>query len=156
MTMITFREPRNVFSVPSVFGRVFNDPFFAAALGATNGACQTNGQAGQVDEGALALDISEDENSLIVRASLPGFTKENVDVEVHEGVLSIKATHADQAEEKGETFLRRERRTRSLERRISLPPNVEGNEGEAELKDGVLTLRLAKVPTPQPRKLAVK
>lgn len=149
MNVIACREPRNVFAVPGLVNRLFNDPFFANGLG--------GGEApSPVDEGPLALDVSENESSLIVRASLPGFRKEQIDVEVHDGILSIKATHADEKADQAETYLRRERRTRTLFRRVALPNTVEGTQADAELKDGVLTLRLAKTPEAQPRKVAIR
>src|SRR5437016_2389182 len=60
------------------------------------------------DEGTLPLDISEDEKHVIVRASVPGFAKEDIDVEVHNGVLTLKAARKMETEEKGERFYRRE------------------------------------------------
>jgi HSP20 family protein len=108
-----------------------------------------------IEEGALAVDVSEDARNVIVRASLPGFAKENVDVEVHEGVLTIKATQSEQREEKGERFYHKERRFGSLSRRIALPCAVQDTEAKAELTNGVLTLRLPKSQKDTPRKLAI-
>lgn len=150
MNIIARRDPRSVFGVPSVVSRLFNEPFFA------NDFLQDVANTPTLAESALPLDISENDKSLIVRASLPGFRTEDLDIQVHEGVLTIKATHTEQAEETGEKFLRRERRTRSLERRVALPPAVEDANIDAELKDGVLTLRLAKTPEAQPKKIAIR
>lgn len=150
MTAIARRDPRNVFGVPTMMSRLFNDPFFATEL--TNGTDLLP----TLDESALALDISESEKELIVRASLPGFKKDEVDIEVHDGILTIKANHTEQAEATTETYLRRERRTRSMQRRVALPTTVEGSKVDAELKDGELTLRLAKTPEAQPRKIAIR
>jgi HSP20 family protein len=147
MNFIARREPRNAF--PNLVSRMFNDPFFSGDF--------MNGSAlAELEETALALDISEDEKNLIVRASLPGFRKEDVDVEVHDGVLTIRATHTEQAQATTETYLRKERRTRSAQRRVALPTTVEGSAVDAELKDGVLTLRLAKTPEAQPKKIAIR
>jgi HSP20 family protein len=150
MPAIARRDPRNLFAVPGLMGRLLNDPFFSSNL--TNGTDLLP----ELDESALALDISEDEKNLIVRASLPGFKKEEIDIEVHDGVLTIKATHTEQAQAATETYLRRERRIRSLQRRVALPTTVEGAKVDAELKDGELTLRLAKTPEAQPRKIAIR
>ena len=56
---------------------------------------------GTWDEGALAVDISEADHELVVRASVPGFKKEEFDVQVHDGVLSINAKHAEEGEQRG-------------------------------------------------------
>ncbi|XVJ58496.1 MAG: Hsp20/alpha crystallin family protein [Tepidisphaera sp.] len=121
---------------------VFSDPFFTVS-------------ANGVDEGALALDISEDSKHVIVRASLPGFTKENIEAEVHDGVLTIKATQSEQSEEKSERFYRKERRFGSVSRRVALPCAVTEAEAKAEFINGVLTLRLPKSVKDAPRKVAI-
>lgn len=132
-------------SVASLFGELLNDPFFAEVR--SLGPVQTTG--------TLAVDVSEDEKSLIVRASLPGYRKEEIEVEVHDRVLSIKAEHAEEEEEKNERYHRRERRFGSVSRLISLPDSVNENDVTADLKEGVLTLRLAKNPKEQPRKVQI-
>lgn len=108
-----------------------------------------------VDEGTLALDVSEDEKNVIVRASLPGFEKDQIHVEVHDGILTIKAEKTEESEEKTERYYRKERRVGSLSRRIALPSVVEDGEANAELKDGVLTLRLPKQAKATPRKINI-
>ncbi len=107
------------------------------------------------EEGTLALDVSEDETSVVVRASLPGFAKEDVHVEVHDGVLSINATHREEREETGERFYRKERREGSLSRRVALPSQVDDSQAKADLRDGVLTLRLPKSIQAMPKKIAI-
>lgn len=110
-----------------------------------------------LEEGSLAVDISQGkEGETIVRASLPGFKREDVQLSVHNGVLDIKAESKHEEETKGEKFYRRERRVSSLSRRIALPGNPDGEGVAAELKDGVLTV---KIPTPAkngPKQIAVK
>lgn len=129
------RRPTDLPSIENLMSRVLDDPFFGL---------RANG-ADPVDEGTLALDVSEDERDVIVRASLPGFSKDDVDVEVHDGVLTIKAEHTEEKEETGEQYYRKERRFGSMSRRVALPSAVQDDGGRAELKDGVLTLRLPKV-----------
>lgn len=129
-----------------ILGQMLSDPIFAEG---TSGVSN-------LEEGTLALDISEDERNVYVRASLPGFKKEDVEISVHDGVLSIKAQHEQVVEDKKERFYRRERRVGSLSRRIALPGTVEENKTSAELVNGVLTLTLPKIPKEEPRKIAIK
>jgi HSP20 family protein len=142
MTLIR-REPFE-FPISRVFSQMLNDA-----------ECNCVGPV-QSAEGTLPLDISEDERHVIVRASLPGFTKEQIDVQVHDGVLTVKATHDEEREEKSERFYRRERRFGSLSRSIELPGTVEGDRTEAQLKDGVLSLRIPKSERALPRKVEIK
>lgn len=107
------------------------------------------------NEGNLALDVSEDESGYIVRASVPGFKKEEVDVSAHNGVLTVRAEHSEEREEKAERYHRRERRVDSFFRSVGLPGEFEEDKTRAELKDGVLTVRLAKTPRSMPRKISV-
>lgn len=110
---------------------------------------------GSGDDHALALDISEDDQNVFVRASLPGFQREDVTIEVHDSVLSIQARRTQETEDKGERWHRRERFEGSVSRRISLPSQVEDDKAKAELKDGVLTLTLPKSEKAMPRKISI-
>lgn len=137
---------RDVFDSPfTALSRFFNDPFF-----------NQSPLAGlSMDEGTLAVDISEDEQNVVVRASLPGFTKEDVTVHVEDGVLTINAQHTEEKEHKGEKFYRKERRTGSMSRRIALPTAVVESQTKAELKEGVLTLRLPKSTKSAPHRIQI-
>lgn len=108
-----------------------------------------------LEEGTLPLDISESENEVIVRASLPGFSRDQIDIEVHDGVLTIKAAREEQTEEKDERYYRRERRVGSVSRRIALPSVVHDTDAKAELANGELVLRLPKEPKARPRKITI-
>lgn len=138
--------PTNAQPIDRFIARVFNEPFFTV---------RTAPAAASVDEGSLALDISEDQSHYIVRASLPGFAKENVDIQIDDGVLSISAQRTEVSEESGEQFHRRERRFGSVSRRISLPGDINEAGAAAELKDGVLTLKLPRADKPAGRKVQI-
>jgi HSP20 family protein len=108
------------------------------------------------DEGTLPVDISETDANLTVRASMPGFEPGEIDVNVNEGVLSIKGQHVEEHEEQGERFYRRERSTGAVSRRIALPGIVADSEVDAELKGGVLTLRIPIPEKAQPKQIEIK
>lgn len=114
--------------------RFFEDPFFRGPMGFMS------------EEGTLALDISEStedgKKAIVVKADLPGFKKEEVDVQMHDGVLSISARHTEEHEEHDDRFYRRERSWGALTRRVALPGIVKDAPVEANLKDGVLKLRI--------------
>ncbi|MQC18906.1 MAG: Hsp20/alpha crystallin family protein [Chloroflexi bacterium] len=130
-----------------VFDRVFDDPFFRSA-----------GFGSIAEEGSLALDLYEKDGALKVEASLPGYKKEDVDVQVHDGILSIKAQRSSESEEgeKGSKFYRRERSWGSVSRRVALPGIVKDAPVEAELKNGVLTLSIPLPEKAQPKQIEIK
>lgn len=137
------RDPFDMFSpVEGLISRIFQEPMGV--------------QVPIIEEGALALDISETDEALLVRASLPGFRKEDVNIEVNDGVLTISASREQETEEKTEKFYRRERRVGSVSRRIALPASVAEDHADAELVDGVLTLKLPKSRKDSPRRISVK
>ncbi|HRJ49850.1 MAG: Hsp20/alpha crystallin family protein [Phycisphaeraceae bacterium] len=141
------------FTIPGfdrLVSQVLSDPFFA------EGRIPGGSLVSSIDEGALALDVSEDDQNVYVRASLPGFRKEDVEISVHDGVLSIKAEHSEETEEKKERYYRRERRVGSVSRRIALPSSVQEDKTSAQLSDGVLTLSLPKHPKDEPRRIAIR
>lgn len=143
--MNLIRRETNEFptTVSRLMNQFFQDPVFTQSL------------APVIEEGNLALDVSEDDRSVIVRASLPGFRREDIDVEIHDGVLSIKAERNEEKEEKGETYYRRERRYGTVSRRVALPSVVIEGETSADLKDGVLSLRIPKSPKAMPKKVKI-
>lgn len=145
MNGLMIRDPFELGTMARVFDRFFNDPAFGVGE-----------RAAMPEIGALALDVSEDDASIIVRASLPGFAREDVHIETHQGVLTISASKTEEREERGERYHRRERRTGSVSRSVALPESVVEDRAEAELKDGVLTLRLPKAPQAQKRKISIK
>jgi HSP20 family protein len=108
------------------------------------------------EDGTLPVDISENENELVVRASLPGFKTDEIDVNVNDGVLSIKGQHSEEHEEQGERFYRRERTFGAVSRRIALPGIVAEADVNAELKNGVLTLRIPLPEKSKPKQIEIK
>jgi HSP20 family protein len=133
--------------------RFFEDPFFRTPFPVPS----FNGLTGS-DDGTLALDVYEKDNQLVVEASLPGYKKEDVDVQVHDGILSIKAQRSSETEEgePGGKFYRRERSWGSVSRRIALPGVVKDATVEAELKNGVLKLAIPLPEKATPKQIEIK
>jgi len=113
------------------------------------GCCAVNAPA------SLALDIRERQNEFVVEASLPGFKKSEVDVQVHEGSLVIAANREVSNDSSDDNWIRRERAVSSLQRQVRLPEGVSGDGIKADLADGVLTVRIPKPAQLQPRKISI-
>lgn len=100
------------------------------------------------------VDIHEDDEGLTVTAELPGFTKDQVDVSIDNGILTIAAKRDAVKNEEGTTHLRERRFTR-VHRQFTLPTTVDPTDVDAKLADGVLTLGLKKKEEVKPRKIQV-
>ena len=133
-----------------VMDRFFDDSLRRWPAG--DGFCGGRGAA----EGALPLDVSRSDGEIKVRASLPGFRKEDIDVQVREGVLSIKAERAAESGTQDERYYRRERSAGSVSRRVALPGIVRDAPVDAELAGGVLTLTLPLPEWAQPQRVEIR
>lgn len=104
-----------------------------------------------------AIDLHEDDKSYTVRAEIPGVKKEDIDVTVHDGVLTINAESRYEHEEKEEgRVIRQERRYGKYVRTIRLGKDVDDSNVKANYKDGVLELELPKVEEVKPKKIAIE
>src|SRR5437763_7097775 len=87
---------------------------------------------------ALPLDVSENENEFVVRASLPGVKPEEVQITVHGETLTIQGESRSEEEKKGEHWHLRERRSGSFQRSVSLPVPIDSDKAQASFEHGVL------------------
>ena len=102
------------------------------------------------------VDITEDSKEYMVKAELPGLTKENVKVTVEDGVLEITGERKEEKEEKDKKHHRIERSYGSFRRSFTLPEDSSGEKVSAEFKDGVLQVHLPKDQTAKPKSVEVK
>jgi HSP20 family protein len=129
---------------------LLSDPFFAPFFGTSFAAPRARSAE------SLPLDISETPTHTVLRASLPGFARDQVQVEVEDRVLTITATRESASESSDETMIRRERYSGTVSRSLALPETLDPDSVDAELKDGVLTLRLAKIAPEKGRKIEIR
>jgi len=93
------------------------------------------------------VDIVENEKEIILRADLPGVDEKDIDVQVEEGTLTLKAERKFEKETKEGDYHRVERAYGSFHRSFSLPENVDADGVAATYKKGVLAVTLPKVET---------
>lgn len=103
-----------------------------------------------------AVDVLEKEDAIIVKAELPGVSKDEVKIEVHENKLILKGKHKTEKEEKKEDFYRKEIECGSFYRSIELPSDVEASSAKASMKDGILEVTLKKAAEAKPIAIEVK
>lgn len=101
------------------------------------------------------INVWEDGDTLYVEAELPGVKSDSLDVTVVGDELTIKGERPATAED-GLTFHRRERGTGAFTRVVRLPVEVDANQVDAALNNGVLLITLPKSEAAKPRKVQVK
>ncbi len=103
-----------------------------------------------------AMDVSETEEKFAVAVELPGVSKDDIDITLEDGVLTINAETRREAEEKADgRVIRQERRYGKYVRSMRLGSEIDETNVLANHKDGVLTLVLPKVEKAKPRKITV-
>ena len=97
------------------------------------------------------IDLADNGKEYVVKAEVPGIKKEDLNIEITENGVEISGQTAidTSQEDKEKGYLRRERRYSSFYRNLPLPDTVLTDKAEAELKDGVLTVRLPKASPPE-------
>ncbi len=102
-----------------------------------------------------AVDIYETEQSVIVKAELPGIDPKDVEVTVHEGTLYLKGERKYEKEVKEEHYHHVERAYGSFARSFELPASINEDKVEADFKDGVLTLTMPKREEAKAKKIKI-
>lgn len=103
----------------------------------------------------LPLDVSENENEFVIKASVPGVKPEDVQVSVHGGTLTIRGVSRAEEEKKGDRWHLRERRFGTFQRSLTLGMPVVADKAVANYEHGVLTLVLPKGEEAKPRQIKV-
>lgn len=116
-----------------------------------------NGNGGlKLADWSPQVDITEDDKEYLIKADLPEMKKDEIKVDVEEGVLTISGERKTEKEEKNKKFHRIERSYGSFERCFTLPDDADGTKIKADFKDGVLKVHLPKNPVAKPKAIEVK
>ena len=103
-----------------------------------------------------SLDLHETDSEYVVTVELPGVRKEDVTVEMTEGVLTVRGEKKSERVEKKERGRYIERSYGSFSRSFTLPANATPDRIDASYKDGILTLRIGKREETKPKTIAIK
>jgi HSP20 family protein len=106
---------------------------------------------------APVSDVYVEDNTLVVEAQLPNFEEKEVDIQVHEGVLEIRAEHQEKQEDtrKNRRYVVRESSS-SFYRSIALPANAQEDNIDAHFDKGMLKVVVPLTPKPEPKKITVQ
>lgn len=103
------------------------------------------------------MDVVQEGDELIVRASLPGVPPDEIEVTIEDGLLTIAGESADETEKgEGGEYLLRERRSGRFRRALRLPNSVDADNAAPTCENGVLTIALPKREERKARRLEIK
>jgi HSP20 family protein len=102
------------------------------------------------------LTMEEKEKEVVVRVELPGFTPEEIKVELLGERLLVEAEHKEPVEKKEKEETKEERTYAHVKRELTLPPEVEMEKAEASYRNGVLEVHLPRKPEAAGRRIEVK
>lgn len=102
------------------------------------------------------FEVKETPEAFVVRADIPGVKESDLDVSVHNGVLSVSGSRTAEARQDGDSFYVYERQYGSFSRSFGLPESADAERVEAKLEHGVLQLTIAKKVAAKPRKIELK
>ena len=146
MALARWTPNRDMMSVRDEMSRVLNEAF----------------GRGTPDESAWIsgawtppVDIYETDEALVMKAELPGFSKDDISIELKENTLVIKGERKHEDEVKEGNYHRMERSYGAFQRAFMLPITVDQEKVKASYNDGILELRLPKVQAAQPKRIAV-
>jgi len=104
---------------------------------------------------APLVDIYETDDAFVLKVELPGFTKEDVQIELHNNRLTIRGERKQETEAKEDQYHRRERAYGRFERSFVLPTMIDADKVMANFKNGILELRLPKSEAAKPKRIAI-
>ena len=142
MTMQRFDPFAEIRRMDAAFNRLWN----------------TGARAPEVDGGRwdVAMDVVQDGDDLIVRASVPGVDPDDIQVTLEDGLLTIEGETGSETEEQKGDYLLRERRFGRFHRALRLPSSVDAENAEPSYANGVLTITVPKQEAKKARRLAIK
>ncbi len=103
-----------------------------------------------------AIDMYQNEDDLIVKAVLPGLSKDDVDISVTADVLTLRGEFKNNEDDNGASYHLREQRYGVFERSIGLPTDVEVEKSKAVFENGILTITLPKAEAVKPKMISIK
>jgi len=146
MELVRWNPMQNMFSVRHRMNRLMDDFFMPSPYFR---------RENNVWDWNPSVDIYNEENSIVLKAELPGVEKDNINIDVKDRVLTLKGERSSDSEVKEDSYYRRERSFGKFERRFSLPENVNADDIKADYKDGILRVEIPKPVAEQPKQITV-
>ena len=137
--MITLRE-----AMDRLFDDAFTRPFSLLREGGWSGVS------------APAIDMYQTDNEVVVKATIPGFKADQVQINLNGDVLTVKGEARQEDERQERSWHIREQRFGTFERSVALPTAVKTDKAEAVFENGILTITLPKADEVKPKTINIK
>ena len=148
MSNLTRWEPANeMMTLREAMDRLFNDAFTRPWLSIRDGGSTWS---------SPAINMYETDNEVVVKAALPGIQADEVQINVHGDVLTIRGETRQEEEKKEKTWQIREHRWGAFERSVRLPTGVTSDKAKADFENGILTITLPKSEEVKPKTIAIR
>lgn len=105
--------------------------------------------------GSFPVDLVESGDSYVIHATMPGINPDNVQITVHNNVLTLRGESGSEEQHKDQNYIMHERQSASFSRTLSLPGPVDADHAQARYEHGVLTLTLPKIAEAQPHQIPI-
>ena len=142
MALVRWQPDREVDSLQSEVNRVF-DAFFGS------------GTESRTRRWVPPMDLIETDDHLVLRVDLPGLSRDQVDLEIKDGALTISGERRAEREDKSEGFYRLERSFGRFSRSMTLPQDIDAESVAASFADGVLEVRIPKPEQRRPHRVEI-
>ena len=146
MTLVKWTPMREMMSLPYRINRFFDDSFFRAGFSDNDLA---------LSAWHPMVDIYDDNDSIVIKAELPGIDKKDITIDLKDSVLTLKGERNVENEEKEDNYYRRERSFGKFERAFTLPTGLDPEKIKADYKDGVLKIEIPKPEKEKPKQITV-
>jgi HSP20 family protein len=143
MALVRWDPSRELETLHTDVNRVF-DTFFGGRLG--NGA---------TPRWVPAMDLVETDDQLVLRADLPGLDRDDVKIEIKDGVLTVSGERRVENEERKDGYHRVERAYGGFSRSLSLPQGIDAEQVQADFDKGVLEVRIPKPAERKPHRVQI-
>ena len=144
--LVRFNPRREMNDFNRQIDRFFNTPFFNV------GALADEGRA---ELWYPSVDMFDNDGALVIKAELPGLSKDDIDVNIEDGKLTLSGERKSENEVAEDQYYRRERTYGKFVRAFALPADVDPDKIAAEFKDGVLKIEIPKPEDKKPRQITV-
>ena len=147
MQLIRWNPVRDMYNLRNRMNHIFDNAFYPTRKG---------DEALSMWNCNPAVDVYDNDNSIVIKAELPGIDKKDIVVHVNGRFLTLEGERSSENEVKEDKYHRRERSYGKFERVFTLPAEVDPDKIKADYKDGVLKIDIPKPEEQKPKQITVQ